>query len=131
MMMQKPAPQQSYNPQLLLNKKLAELSERTRLLEERVKELRESLHVIDQTMQRRTKALKESINDTREEISSLRAQLTELRSVIRRIINDLSNTARKSDVKLIEKYIELIDPTNIVTRKDVERIVEEKLREVK
>ena len=130
MMMQKPAPQVNpVNP--LINKKIAELSERTRLLEERVKELRESLHVVDQTMQRRTKALKDSINDIREEISSLRAQMTELRSAVRRIINDLGNTARKSDVKLIEKYIELIDPTNIVTRKDVERIVEEKLREVK
>ncbi len=130
MMMQKPAPQYN-NFQLLENKKIAELSERTRLLEERVKELRESLHVVDQTMQRRTKLLKDSINDLREEISNLRAQITELRSAIRRIINDLTNTARKSDVKLIEKYIELIDPTNIVTRKDVERIVEEKLREVK
>ena len=130
MMMQKPAPNYN-NVQPLVNKKIAELSERTRLLEERVKELRESLHVLDQTMQRRTNALKDSINDIREEISSLRSQITELRSAVRRIINDLSNVAHKSDVRLIEKYIELIDPTNIVTRRDVERIVEEKLREVK
>ncbi len=130
MMVQKQQPQ-NYNMQSLINKKLAELSERTRLLEERVKEIRESIHVVDQTMNRRTDSLKNSINDIREEVTSLRSQLTELRSAVRRIINDLSNTARKSDVKLIEKYVELMDPTNMVTRKDVERIVREMLREVK
>ena len=128
--MQKPA--QIYNNvQSPTNKKIAELSERTRLLEERIKELRESLHVLDQTMQRRTSTLKDSVNDLRDEITSLRAHLTELRSAVRRIINDLGNVAHKSDVKLMEKYIELMDPTNIVTRRDVERIVDEKLREVK
>ena len=115
----------------LINRKLGEISERTRLLEERTKEMRENLHIVDETMERRTQNLKDSINDIRKELTQIRNQITQIRSIIRRIINDLSSTARKSDVRVIEKYIELLDPTSIVTRDDVERIVEEKLKEVK
>ncbi len=115
----------------LINRKLAEISERTRLLEERAKEMRENIHIIDETMNRRTQNLKDSINDIRKQITQIKNQITEMRSIIRRIINDLSSTARKSDVRVIEKYIELLDPTSLVTKDDVERIVEEKLKEVK
>ena len=115
----------------LLNRKLSEISERVRLLEERSKDTLENLHIVDETMERRTKNLKDSISDIRKELIQIRNEITQIRSILRRVISDLSNAARKSDVRVIEKYIELLDPTNLVTRDDVERIVEEKMKEVK
>jgi uncharacterized protein (DUF342 family) len=112
-------------------KKSSELNERTRLLEERNKQLMQKLQVIDET------AIKK-INDLRNKLTNLEGQITELRKdfeetkdILRRVVKELSQSAKISDVKVLEKYINMVDITRLVTKEDVFRYVEEYLEEHK
>lgn len=104
------------------------LSERTRLVEERLKQTREKLQVIDETFSSKFKDIKENLEDLQNQINALRKDVDEIKEILRRITKDLSDTAKLSDVKVLEKYINMIDITRLITKEDVEKIVEEKLK---
>ena len=109
-------------------RKLSELSERTRLLEERLKQTREKIQVIDETFMNKTKDLKGSISSISEELSIIRRDFEETKEILRRVVKEIGSLAKVGDVKVLEKYINMVDVTRIVTKSDVERIVDEKLK---
>ncbi|MCD6576230.1 MAG: hypothetical protein J7K73_03660 [Nanoarchaeota archaeon] len=112
-------------------KKITQLNERTRLIEERLKQTRDKLQVLDETLSSKIKDLMDEISDSKGEISALRKELDEAKELLRRVVKELASTARLSDVKVLEKYINMIDITRFITREDVEEIVEEKLKKLK
>jgi len=112
-------------------RKLSELSERTRLLEERIKQARERVQVIDETNITKVKELRDSINNLNEEMSSLRKSLDDIKEVVRRIAKDMGSTARLSDVRVLEKYIGMLDVTRLVTKDEVLRIVKDEISKSK
>lgn len=109
-------------------KKFSELSERTRLLEERIKQSFQKIQVIDETNTHKIKDLKEKMTNIDSQLSSIRKDFDEIKEVIRRIAKDMSQTAKLSDVRVLEKYINMVDITRLVTEEDVIRIVEERLK---
>lgn len=127
-------PQQKPSTQLDVQnilRKITQLNERTRLIEERLKQTRDKLQVLDETLSSKIKDLMDEISDSKGEISALRKELDESKELLRRVVKELASTARISDVKVLEKYINMIDITRFITREDVEEIVEEKLKKLK
>ena len=118
-------------PQTNLLSKVGELSERSRLIEERLKQTREKMQVLDDTFSNKIKDIKNAVNDLNVQMNELRKNLDEMREIIRRVAKELGNTAKLSDVKVLEKFINLIDITRFITKEDVEEIVEEKLKKIK
>ena len=47
------------------------------------------------------------------------------------IIKELKLTAGKEEVLILKKYIDLWNPMNFATQRDVERLVEEKISQLK
>jgi hypothetical protein len=112
-------------------KNMSAISERSRLLEERLKQTREKLQVIDETLLNKISELKKEIKDVAEEVGSFRKEFDELKEIIRRVAKEMGQTAKLSDVRVLEKYIELFDITRIVTKEDVYKIVEEEISKSK
>ncbi len=112
-------------------RKIAEISERARLMEERLKQTREKLQVLDETLTSRIRDLIDEISNSKGEISALRKELDESKEVLRRVVKEMASTARLSDVKVLEKYINMVDVTRFITKEDVEEIVDEKLKKLK
>ena len=125
---EKNVPQQQSSDTL---RKISNLNERTRLIEERLKQTREKIQVIDETFSSKIKDVKDAIADLNAQISTMRKELDEVKEILRRVVKELGNTAKLSDVKVLEKYINLIDITRFITKEDVEEIVEEKLKKLK
>ena len=80
-----------------------------------------------------------SAKDARTELKVLQSELVELKRTIKgfedfveKVSGSLENLATREEVKLIERYVNLLDPTNFISRKqlerEVERAVEERLR---
>lgn len=113
------------------SRRLSELSERTRLLEERLKQTRERIQVIDETTITKTKELRDNINALNEEISDLRKSLDDLKEIVRRIAKDMGSTARVSDVRVLEKYISMMDITRLVTKEEVLRMIKDEISKSK
>ena len=109
------------------DRRFSELSERTRLLEERLKQARERIQVIDETNIGKIKELRDMLNNLNEEITVMRKSLDDLKEVVRRIAKDMSSVARLSDVHVLEKYIGMMDITRLVTKDDVIRIVKDEI----
>jgi predicted nucleic acid-binding Zn-ribbon protein len=125
---QQKVPQQ---PQIDITRKIGDLSERARLIEERLKQTREKMQVLDETFSSKVRDLKDAISDLNVQISTMRKELDEVKEIVRKVVKELGNTAKLSDVKVLEKYINLIDITRFITKEDVEEIVEEKLKKLK
>lgn len=106
-------------------KRISELNERTRLLEERNKQLMQKLQVIDETTIKKVNDLRNKLTSLESQITETRKDADEIKEIVRRIVKDLGQSAKLSDVKVLEKYINMIDITRIVTKEDVFRYIDE------
>jgi len=128
----KPQPKNVIAPDMQdVIRRLGGLSERTRLIEERLKQTRSKMQVLDETFSSKVSDLKDAISDFEGRITALRKDLDEVKEILRRVVKELGSTARLSDVKVLEKYMNLIDITRFITKEDVEEIVDEKLKKLK
>jgi uncharacterized protein YlxW (UPF0749 family) len=123
---QKPS-QNSSATDMSQDRRFSELSERTRLLEERLKQARERIQVIDETNIGKIRELRDMLNNLNEEITGMRKSLDDLKEIVRRIAKDMGSVARLSDVHVLEKYIGMMDITRLVTKDDVLRIVKDEI----
>jgi len=126
-----PAQIQQNEAQIAEGRRLSELGERTRLLEERLKQTRERLQVIDETNMNKIKELRERLSSLSEELSGFRKNLDDTKEIVRRIAKDMTSMARTSDVKVLEKYMNMLDITRIATKEDVLRIVKDEISKLK
>jgi chromosome segregation ATPase len=108
------------------------LAARIRVSEERFNELRKKLLFIEQNMLTNHRKLLGDLKQSNSEIDELRHKLEEVEERVITVIKELRMTARKSDIDVLKRYIELWDPVKFVTADYAEKIarevVEEKLK---
>lgn len=110
------------------NEQLNSLSSRVRLSEERYGELRRKLVVIEQNILGHQKKSATEIKTINAEISELKHMISEVEDRILTIIKELKLTAKREDIDVMKKYVELWNPVKFVSVDHVEKIVEEALR---
>ena len=97
--------------------------ERVRVLESRYSLMRDRLFLINQNMITEYRKLNKEIQIVNDEIKSLKIDINEIKSLLRNIVNEIQNFAKKDEVKVIEKYMQLINPLNFVTEEEVKQII--------
>ena len=110
---------------------LNELIGRIRINESKISSLRERLLVTDSNMILEYKKLSYNIRSLQHEIQAIKKEVYEIRESIRDMIKEMQNFAKKSDLKVLEKYINLWNPLNFVTDKEVKKIIDEELQKIK
>ena len=100
--------------------------ERIRLLESNYSLMRERLMVVNQNMIQGYKKTNQEVKLLEQEIKELKAEVIELRQTTNHLIQEMRNFARKDQLKVLEKYINLWNPLNFVTEKEVLEILEER-----
>lgn len=110
-----------------LTDKINNLAARLRISEERYGELRKKLTLIEQNMLVHGKKSNTDIKAIDSEITEIKHSITEVEDRILTIIKELRLTAKKEDVGVMKRYVELWDPTKFVTVDTVEKIVKELL----
>lgn len=113
-----------------LSNQINNLSRRLKMIEERYTNIRNKTQVTDQNMLEFNKEMNKTMKTSNSELLELRKDFNDLREKVKLIVKELKDTAKSDDVKLLERYINLWEPVNFVTKKDVERIIEDKLDEV-
>lgn len=56
--------------------------------------------------------------------AELKRRTDEAKEILRRIESRLLKTASRSEIKEIEAYLNLLNPVNLITRKELEKILE-------
>jgi hypothetical protein len=100
---------------------------RLRVLEERYTNVQVELRVTEENMIKRNKKLTTDIKTLTMDITELRKEINEIKDKVLLIIKEMRNSAKREEIKVLQKYIEMWEPMNFVTHKEVEEIIEEKL----
>lgn len=108
-----------------LNEDTAILSRKLRILEERHHHFRNRIQVIDQNMILNNKRQAIEMKAIRSDLSDLKKKIDDINEKIELLIKGLKESAKKEDIDFLQKYINLWEPMNFITRKEVERLIEE------
>lgn len=114
-----------------LNDQMNGLAARIRVSEERMNELRKKILFIEQNMLTNHKKLIGDLKIANGEIDELRHKIVDVEDRVITIIKELRLTARKGDIDVLKRYIELWDPVKFVTADHAEKIMREVLDEHK
>ncbi len=99
------------------------IGRRLRVLEERYSGFDKRMQNSEQNMISNHRNLNTEIKTTMDDIKEIKKEVYELKDKLRLVIMEMKNFARKEEVKVIEKYVNLWEPVNFVTRNQVEKIV--------
>lgn len=105
-----------------------ELNTRVRILEGKYSLTRERMIVINQNMLDHYKKMSGEIKVLREEITEIKDSLNLLKDTIKNVVKELQLLARKEELKVLEKYINMWNPLNVMTKEEVEELIEKKLK---
>ena len=103
----------------------SDFSRRLKILEERYNNLKSRTQLIDQNVLMNNKKQTTEFKTINSDISELKNSINNINEKINLIIKELMNTAKKVDVEVLQKYINLWEPVNFATRKEVEKLFSE------
>ena len=104
---------------------IADLNSRARVLEERYNLLRERLLVVNQNMIEEYKKVVQDLKVINSDVKEIKEDLIHVRETIKDMIKEMEAFARKDNLKILEKYINMWNPLNFVTEKEVRQIIME------
>ncbi|TKJ17569.1 hypothetical protein CEE44_03480 [Candidatus Woesearchaeota archaeon B3_Woes] len=114
-------PQQDYSQDFI------QISRRLQVMEEGLSNLRKKILVNEQNDLSRHKKILLEEKTTLEEIKDVKKEIDAIKITIKEVISELKNSARKSDVDVFKRYIDMWNPVNFVTENTVEKMIDEKL----
>ena len=101
------------------------LSRRLRLIEEGFTNLRRFFQVTEENILAKNKHYSAEIKTIASDIGEIRKEIQEIRDKLVLVIRELQTVARKEEVKVLEKYINLWNPVKFVSQNEVEAIINE------
>jgi len=92
---------------------------------------RKNIQLTQQNTMSANKSTSNDIKNMYTELSELKKELTALKDQMNLVVSGLTEAAKKEEVKVLEKYIELWEPLNFVTKREVEAMVRRTINDVK
>ena len=100
-----------------------EINNRVRLLENKQSLVRDRMLIINQNMIDEYKKLMIEIRTINSDIKEIKSDLFTIKETIHSLVKELDSFAKKENVKVLEKYINLWNPLNFVTEKQVLELI--------
>jgi len=110
---------------------IGNISRRLRVLEESFTNLRRVLQVTEQNMLDKNRMFTTEIRTIVSDVSDMKKEINDIKEKIMELVKELQTAAKRDEVKVLEKYINLWNPVKFVTQNEVEQIVKEMLENQK
>ena len=101
---------------------------RIRDIESKVVILRDRIFVTDKNMIEEYRSINLQLKNINNEIKGIKADLTKVKQTIKHMITEVEAFARKDDLKVLERYINLWNPLHFMTEKEVKQLIEKSLK---
>jgi len=98
---------------------------RIRVIEGKYNLLRDRVLVINQNMVEEYKKMIYEIKALNSDIKDVRDDIFKIKETLKHLVKELDLFARKEDVKVLEKYINLWNPIKFTTEQDVLNIIKD------
>jgi hypothetical protein len=103
------------------------LSRRLRLLEEGLGNMKKFFQVNEENMISKHKHYSSEIKTITSDIFDIRKEVMQIKEKFVLVVKELQNLARKDDVKVLERYINLWNPVKFVSQNEIEGIIDDVL----
>lgn len=107
---------------------ITDLDRRLRILEERYGNIRKKLQLTDQNILESERGFVKELKIINDDTLKLKKQVNDYSEKIEIFNDEINQAAKKTDIKLIEKYLDLWDPKNFVTRNELKEYLKQKER---
>ena len=104
---------------------LGDIGRRLRVLEDRYNSLRKQFQFTDQIMLKNKKEINTEIKAMDLTLSDINKEIVELKDKAAKMSSELRGCAKLSELKVIEKYIDLWKPVNFLTKDQAIKMVKE------
>jgi len=109
--------------EIQINQIIQDIDSRIRSLESKNTLLRERIEIINQNSLNQSKKYIEELKKSNTQFQKIKTEITSLKKTNNQIIRELKLLATKEQVKTLEKYIDLLNPTEFITRKELKEIL--------
>jgi len=99
------------------------LNRRLRVLEERHSQIQRKTGVIEDNMLHNDKKISDDVKNIGLEVKELKRDIGEIKDSIKMLVKEVQSRAKKEDVDVIQKYLDLWNPTNFVTNRELDKAV--------
>ncbi len=103
-----------------------ELNTRIRILEGKYNLTRERMLLINQNMIDHYKTLNEEIRTVKKDLKEIKEIMETIKETNSSMIKEMSFFARKEQLKVLEKYINMWNPLNFITKEEVLDLINKK-----
>ena len=110
-----------------MTEQITSMSARVRIGEERYGELRKKLLLVEQNMLSNQKKAMGEIKSLQTDFMEVKRTIQAVEDRIITIIKELRLTARKEDIDVMKRYLDIWNPVKFITHDQVEKIIDEKL----
>jgi len=117
------SPETSDQSILAMSNIVNSLNRRLRVLEERHSQIQRKTGVIEDNMLNNNKKISDDVKNISLEIKDLKRGIGEIKDSIKMLVKELQSRAKKEDVDVIQKYLDLWNPTNFVTNRELDKAV--------
>ena len=107
---------------------VVDVGSRVRSLEGRYNLLRDRVLVINNNMITEYKKVLGELRVVNTELKEIKTDIFRLKETIKHLIAEVNTYARREDVKVLEKYINLWNPMKFVSESEVRKMIAEALR---
>ena len=104
---------------------LLEMGSRIRTVEGQYNMLRDRVLIVNNNMIGQYKKNMVEFKTVNEDMREMKEEMFKLKEIIRHLLKEIEMFARKENVHVLEKYINLWNPMNFVTEKEVKKLIEE------
>ena len=108
-----------------LSNQLNNLSRRLRVLEERYNNLKKNAQLTEQSLLKSTKDVNRDIQATHSDMVEFRSEFFDLKDKVKLIVKELKACAKTEEVQVLQKYIDMWEPINFVTRDGLDKMIKE------
>jgi Mg2+ and Co2+ transporter CorA len=108
-------------------KNIVELRESLKIFDQRLSQLKDTIRMVDQNNLDKYKEIKEALQGLTSSTSGNKTKILELEDALDRMEAQLQKFAKLQDIKILDKYLEFIDPSKFLSKEDVIKIVDEYL----
>ena len=114
-----------------VNSLLAEFGTRLNEVEEKQRLIRDRSLLIGENLISSKEDSETKLFELKKQINKLDYEIKSIKQLVHRIVNEIPNLARKSELTILENQSKMFQPLELVRMKDLEVILDKKLKQIK